>query len=60
MREDEILELFAGIKNGRTSKTRRFCASDFSGVMCEIAALDEYEILLDLKGLHGKILNDEK
>ncbi|WP_314977502.1 hypothetical protein [Campylobacter rectus] len=54
MREDEILELFTGVKNGRTSKTRRFCASDFSGVACEIAALDEYEILLDLKGLTGR------
>lgn len=54
MREDEILELFAGIKSGRTSKTRRFCASNFNGVMCEIAALGEYEILLDLKGLAGR------
>ena len=53
MREDEILELFARIKSGRTSKTRRFCASNFSGVG-EIAALDEYEILLDLKGLAGR------
>ena len=60
MREDEILELFAGIKSGRVSKTRRFCASNFSGVVCEIAALDEYEILLDLKGLRGEILNDER
>ncbi len=54
MREDEILELFARIKSGRTSKTRRFCVSDFGGVACEIAALDEYEILLDLKGLAGR------
>ncbi|WP_314702682.1 hypothetical protein [Campylobacter rectus] len=54
MREDEILELFARIKSGRTSKTRRFCASNLSGVVCEIAALDEYEILLDLKGLAGR------
>ena len=54
MREDEILELFAGVKSGRVNKTRRFCANNFSGVVCEIAALDEYEILLDLKGLAGK------
>lgn len=54
MREDEILELFAGIKSGRVSKTKRFCASDFGGVACEIAALYEYEILLDLKGLAGR------
>lgn len=54
MREDEILELFARIKNGRTSKTRWFCASNFSGVVREIAVLDEYEILLDLKGLAGR------
>ena len=54
MREDEILELFARIKSGRTSKMRRFCASNLSGVVCEIAALDEYEILLDLKGLAGR------
>lgn len=60
MREDEILELFAGIKSGRTSKTRRLCASNFSGVVCEIAALDKYEILLYLKGLSGEILNDER
>jgi len=60
MREDEILELFAGIKSGRTSKTRRLCASNFSGVVCEIAALGEYDILLDLKGLRGEILNDER
>ena len=59
MREDEILELFAGIKSGRLSKTRRFCASNFSGVVSEIAALGEYEILFDLKGLRGEILNDE-
>lgn len=54
MREDEILELFAGIKSGRVSKMRRFCASNLSGVVCEIAALDEYEILLDLNGLAGR------
>lgn len=54
MREDEILELFARIKSGRTSKTRWFCASNFSGVVREIAVLDEYEILLDLKGLAGR------
>ena len=58
MREDEILELFAGIKSGRTSKTRRFCAGDLSGIVREIAALGEYDILLDLKGLRGEILND--
>ena len=50
MREDEILELFAGVKSGRMSKTRRFCVSNFSGVVCEIAALEEYEILHDSKG----------
>lgn len=54
MREDEILEFFAGVKGGRVSKTKRFCASNFSGVVCEIAALDEYEILLDLKRLAGR------
>ena len=54
MREDEILELFARIKNGRTSKTRWFCASNFSGVVREIAALGEYDALLDLKGLAGR------
>ena len=54
MREDEILELFAEVKSGRVSKTRRFCASDFGGVVYEIAALGEYDILLDLKGLAGK------
>ena len=54
MKEDEILELFAGIKSGHTSKTRRFCASNLSGVVYEIAALGEDEILLDLKGLGGR------
>lgn len=42
------------------SETRRFCAGDFSGIVHEIAALGEYEILLDLKGLRGEILNDER
>lgn len=41
------------------SETRRFCAGDFSAVVREIAALGEYDILLDLKGLRGEILNDE-
>lgn len=41
------------------SETRRFCARDFSAVVREIAALGEYDILLDLKGLRGEILNDE-
>ena len=42
------------------SETRRFCAGDFSAVVREIAALGEYDILLDLKGLRGEILNDER
>ena len=42
------------------SETRRFCAGDFSGIVREIAALGEYDILLDLKGLRGEILNDER
>ena len=54
MKEGEILELFAGVKSGRVSKTRRFCASNLSGVVREIAALGEYEILLYLKGLAGR------
>lgn len=40
------------------SETRRFCAGDLSGIVREVAALGEYDILLDLKGLRGEILND--
>ena len=41
------------------SETARFCADvRFAAIVRQIAALGDYEILLDLKGLRGEILKD--
>ncbi|WP_298023858.1 ATP-dependent sacrificial sulfur transferase LarE [uncultured Campylobacter sp.] len=41
------------------SETARFCADAcFAAIVRQIVALGDYEILLDLKGLHGEILKD--